>query len=88
MNYKWILLVLIITFCGCAEKRWVCYVDRNSDSKCIKVDCIELTESGFFKDCKGYRVMKVYPLKEAIIYRTDPLTDIKKCREHGDLGEK
>jgi len=82
-----ILLMAIVTFSGCAEKRWMCYVDKNKDSKCFKADCIKLTESGFFdNNCKNerYRIMKVFPLREAFVYRLDPPTDIQKCREYGN----
>ncbi len=80
--------VALILLAGCAEKRWVCYVDRNADSKCIKGDCIEMTERGKLKCGKGYRVMKVYPLKEAFVYSVNPPTDIQKCREYADQGGK
>ena len=73
---------------ACAEKRWVCYVDRDADSKCIKGDCIEMTEKGLLNCGKGYRVLKVYPLKKAFIYKVNPPTDIQKCREYADEGGK
>lgn len=83
-----ILFLLMVS--GCAEKRWVCYVDKNADSKCIKGYCGKMTESGFFKEnCKkGYRVMKIFPTKEAFVYSVNPLTDIQACKKHGDEGEQ
>lgn len=74
----------LILLAACAEKRWICYVDRNADSRCIKGDCIEMTERGELNCGKGYRVMKIYPLKEAFIYKVSPPTDIQKCREYAD----
>lgn len=86
MTYKSLLLLVFLSvlFLSCAEKRWVCYVDKNADSKCIKGDCIKMDEGGELKCGKGYRVMKIFPLKEAFIYSVNPPTDIKKCREYGD----
>jgi len=81
------LLILSIILFGCAEKRWVCYVDKNADSNCIKGDCVEMAEKGQLNCRKGNRIMKIYPLKEAFIYSVNPPTDIQKCRESGDKGE-
>lgn len=83
---KFSLILSIILF-GCAEKRWVCYVDKNADSNCIKGDCVEMAEKGQLNCRKGNRIMKIYPLKEAFIYSVNPPTDIQKCRESGDKGE-
>ena len=88
---KYLCAVALILLAGCAEKRWVCYVDRNADSKCIKGDCIAMKESGLFaemdrtkkKEC-SYGIMKIFPLKEAFVHANNPPTDIQKCREYAD----
>ena len=78
------LLVFAILLSGCAEQRWVCYVDKNRDNQCIKGYCEEMSAKGELNCGKGFRVMKNYPLKRAYIYSVEPLTDLDKCREYAD----
>lgn len=74
MKYAALILALFIT--GCAPQ-WKCIADTNRDSRCKVIDC-ELDVS-IIMNQGDYRIMKIFPSRTAIVYSTNPLTDLTIC---------
>jgi hypothetical protein len=79
---KIILIIGVFFIFGCVtpakRTEFICVADVGKNSECKIVPCSEV--SAICKTGK-YRILKNYITGYAYVYSTDPLTDMKRCRE-------
>jgi hypothetical protein len=83
-RYGWAALTafILVLLTGCAstpERRgWIILADEHRDSRC---QAVTADEARAILRKGGYRILLNHVTGYAYVYSTEPLTDLRRCRE-------